>query len=68
MSFTDEDLKRLKDDASRTLSGVYLTKEKILILLARLEAAEQALRSRTFSDSVMEQEADYEVWKKAAGK
>jgi hypothetical protein len=62
MSFTDDDLKRLKKDLRdypQAGSGVW-SNQSILGLVARLEAAEKYIRHRTFNS--------LSAWRKETGK
>lgn len=59
MPFTDKQLSEYKKNSISPIA---------LALIARLEAAERALWSRSYSDSVMEQDADYQIWLISAGK
>jgi len=68
VTFTDDDLKRLKVDAEAWVSP-YLLRTKVQALLARLEAAEAVAEmfgsARIASESAAKK---VEVWRKAAGK
>jgi hypothetical protein len=76
MSFTDEDLKRLKeiaeiDQRPSKVSETTLDNEFLRALVARLEAAEKAARwfnVITVEDQKSEPYQDYLAWRKAAGK
>lgn len=72
MSFTDEDLKRLKDDLAKMpnidVCNYFEADLEILALIARLEAAEKALESSEKSETGRINAADWNEWRKAAGK
>ena len=66
MTFTDDDLKRLKEDLARDRRIGLTSGFRFEALLARLEAAEAVL---TFSDiSITTVRERYEAWRKGAGK
>lgn len=72
MTFTDDDLKRLKEDCERNIKAIPLRRwsyqaDSILALLARLEAAEFALHYYLTETSIKEPER-VKAWRKAAGK
>lgn len=72
MSFTDEDLKRLKEAKEKlgnTGTGISFRWKELEALILRLEAAEALLqvyiRSEGYGEWV---EPQYSTWQKAAGK
>ena len=74
MTFTDDDLKQLKENmVQRGRSEVYMQRFELEALLARLEAAEEALyyfaHCGTLGHSAgMKGDLLYEAWEKMAGK
>lgn len=72
MTFSDEDLKRLKDSFYPTgpwniecKDGKYIT---LQALLARLEAAEAFIDSVCRNDATVKQDGFLQAWRKACGK
>ncbi len=64
--FSDDDLKRLKEDLRINFATFWvLNREQTISLLARLEAAEHALEMRHVRGVF---EVSIEAWRKAAGK
>ena len=74
MTFSDEDLKRLKElDAAASIHDKYGNEEirkAIPALLARLEAAEMCCQFMWISEHPIDDSATdaYKAWRKAAGK
>ena len=73
MTFTDEDLTRLKDKAERSNTYTNMDCDKVLALLARLEAAERWALFMCNADQYdlrnLEQiERLARAWRKVAGK
>jgi hypothetical protein len=64
MTFTDDDLRRLKVMTIEQPEVVDLWSLKLEALLARLEAAEAVIAQH----DLYETEAEMEAWRKAAGK
>ncbi len=68
MIFTDDYLKRLKDEFGRDPNGgLELSTKEFKSIIARLEAAEKALLSFRHSDNISS-ELTYQRWRKVAGK
>jgi hypothetical protein len=74
MTFTDDDLKRVKGEIPKGMAGYgfddmdTFTMEDLQALIARLEAAEAVIRvtdEHGFNDRAFDV---YETWRKAAGK
>jgi hypothetical protein len=74
MSFSDDDLKRLKDKVPDLNLGnpLVLERHQVIALLARLEAAERALKianeCRMGAAPIEDFIKAYSKWRKAAGK
>jgi hypothetical protein len=71
MTFTDDDLKRLKEIHIPKIQAVTLSYDKFFALLDRLEAAERCLVPSTDYCLVCyceDCESKREAWRKAAGK
>jgi len=66
MVFSDEDLKRLKEDIQ--LTGVGPRPSDALALIARLEAAEKVIEVAGSDPLSGEVSKSFEEWRKAAGK
>ena len=71
MAFTDDDLKRLKeqheDYKRQGITSVY-TYHDILALIARLEAAEAMINNSRGLEGWWDVEKELEAWRKSAGK
>lgn len=67
MTFTDEDLKRLKDHANEKYWRFYCDSKVVNPLLARLEAAEEYIDHLQQCDGCNDEIA-YKIWRKACGK
>jgi hypothetical protein len=74
MTFTDDDLKRLKDSIMRDGTQVHDMRNLLLPLLARLEAAEKCIRTGHTENIHGQCMLDcklcrnQEAWRKAAGR
>ena len=72
MSFSDEDLKRLKDLAYDYRDGsrfMWIKGPEIVALIARLEAAEAVLLEiERFNNGILTDTSEFRAWRKAAGK
>lgn len=69
MTFTDDELKRLKADLLNPEASVILNGDDISAILARLEAAEKCVQEH-FGHGVLDCEPNctvYEAWRKAKG-
>ena len=68
MSFTDDDLKRLKSDLEKHIV-IDLIQDQGLSLLARMDAAEAVLLEiERFNNGILTDTSEFRAWRKAAGK
>ena len=65
MTFTDDDLKRLKEDVNEEGSSYRIPTEDLFALLARLEAAERVILETDERHLPLDA---WQAWRKAAGK
>lgn len=70
MTFTDDDLKRLKEKAERSNTYTNMDCDKALALLSRLEAAELCCQFMWISEHPIDESANeaYSAWRRACGK
>ena len=68
MSFSDDDLKRLKDDVVRKNLPVQFLKSKLEPLLARLEAAEACIKMVVDPERNPNPPTSYKAWLKECGR